>query len=315
MTSPRASGCGCRASWAAAAAHRRRRRQQEYAPARPAALEGRATSRPSPTTTTCPTASTSGCSGRPWPTPAPCTRRATPRWRRPSSPSTTWSRASWGCEPGMRLLDVGCGWGGMVMHAARRVRRARRSGVTLSRHRPSGRRRRSPRPGLSELAEVRHLDYRDVAGDRLRRDQLDRAHRAHRPGQAPALLPFLYDRLRPGGRLLNHCITEPSTPTKRAQGWFISRYVFPDGELDGGRASSCREMHDAGFEVRHEENLREHYALTLRAWVAQPRRALGRGGRRGRPGDRPGVAALHGRAQARLRAQQHPAAPGARACR
>ncbi len=91
---------------------------------------------------------------------------------------------------------------------------------------------------------------------------------------------------------------------------FIARYVFPDGQLEPvGLLIS--EMNDAGFEVRHEENLREHYALTLHAWGAQPRGALGRRGRRRRDRAGPGVAALHGRLRAGLRARQHPAAPGA----
>jgi len=73
--------------------------------------------------------------------------------------------------------------------------------------------------------------------------------------------------LRPGGRLLNHCITLPNNNEAIRRGWFISRYVFPDGELTGvGRLASV--MHDIGFEVRHEENLREHYALTTAAWSA-----------------------------------------------
>ncbi|HEX6878540.1 MAG TPA: class I SAM-dependent methyltransferase, partial [Nocardioidaceae bacterium] len=72
-------------------------------------------------------------------------------------------------------------------------------------------------------------------------------------------------RLRPGGRVLNHCITRKDNRSREKTGAFIDRYVFPDGELTGsGRIIT--EMQDAGLEVRHEENLREHYALTLTAW-------------------------------------------------
>jgi len=80
----------------------------------------------------------------------------------------------------------------------------------------------------------------------------------------PSYFGFLLDRLKPGGRLLNHSITRPDNRF-RSTGAFIDRYIFPDGELIGsGRIIA--EAQDAGFEVRHEENLREHYALTLAAW-------------------------------------------------
>ncbi|MDX6434672.1 MAG: cyclopropane-fatty-acyl-phospholipid synthase, partial [Streptosporangiaceae bacterium] len=87
-------------------------------------------------------------------------------------------------------------------------------------------------------------------------------------GQAnlPAYFSFRYGRLRPGGRILNHTITRPDNTVEsiRREG-FINRYVFPDGELEGP-GYILSKMHDAGFEVRHEENLREHYAKTLAAW-------------------------------------------------
>ena len=79
-----------------------------------------------------------------------------------------------------------------------------------------------------------------------------------------AYFAFLRDRLVPGGRLLNHCITRPDNRS-RTPGPFIDRYVFPDGELTGsGRIIT--EIQDVGLEVRHEENLREHYALTCTRW-------------------------------------------------
>src|SRR5262249_34159486 len=83
----------------------------------------------------------------------------------------------------------------------------------------------------------------------------------------PAYFGFLHGKLRPGGRLLNHCITRPDNRSPARTGGFINRYVFPHGERAGpGRTIS--QMHDNGFEVRHEENLREHYATTLAAWCA-----------------------------------------------
>ena len=109
----------------------------------------------------------------------------------------------------MRLLDVGCGWGGMVRHAVKNYG-VTALGVTLSRQQAAWAARPSSGRGSSDLAEVRHRDYRDVPRDRLRRGQLDRPDRAHRgASNYPAYFAFLRDRLRDGGRLLNHCITRP----------------------------------------------------------------------------------------------------------
>ena len=81
----------------------------------------------------------------------------------------------------------------------------------------------------------------------------------------PSYFSFIRAKLRPGGRVLNHCITRPDNNARAETGAFIDRYVFPDGELTGsGRIITA--MQDADLEVRHEENLREHYAKTLRHW-------------------------------------------------
>jgi len=170
-----------------------------------------------------------------------------------------------GLREGMRLLDVGCGWGGMVMHAAR-VYGVRALGVTLSRQQAEWARRAIEAAGLRDLAEVRHLDYRDVTESGF--DAVSSIGLTEHIGKAnlPSYFSFLYRKLKPGGRLLNHCITRPDNrePAIR-QGGFINRYVFPDGELEGpGHLVSV--MHDTGFEVRHEENIREHYAMTLAGW-------------------------------------------------
>ena len=169
-------------------------------------------------------------------------------------------------RPGMRLLDVGCGWGGMVMHAAQHYG-VKALGVTLSRRQAEWAQKAIAEAGLGDVAEVRHLDYRDVEESQF--DAIASIGLTEHIGvrQMPAYFAFLHRRLRPGGRLLNHCITEPDNRTSVARNGFISRYIFPDGELTGvGRIIS--DMHDAGFEVRHEENLREHYALTTAAWAA-----------------------------------------------
>jgi cyclopropane-fatty-acyl-phospholipid synthase len=172
-----------------------------------------------------------------------------------------------GLQPGMRLLDVGCGWGGMVMHAARHFG-VKALGVTLSEQQALWAQRAIKEAGLEELAEVRHLDYRDVPETDF--DAVSSIGLTEHIGKAqlPGYFSFLAGKLRPGGRLLNHCITRPDNLGKASvRGGFIFRYVFPDGELEGpGYIVSA--MHDNGFEVRHSENLREHYALTLTAWCA-----------------------------------------------
>jgi len=172
-----------------------------------------------------------------------------------------------GLRPGMRLLDVGCGWGGMVRHAAREYG-VQALGVTLSKQQASWAQRAIEEQGLSGLAEVRHLDYRDVTEGDF--DAVSSIGLTEHIGQAqlPGYFSFLLGKLRPEGRLLNHCITRPDNQgPARVAGGFINRYVFPDGELEGpGFLLSL--MNDTGFEVRHEENLREHYALTLAGWCA-----------------------------------------------
>jgi cyclopropane-fatty-acyl-phospholipid synthase len=167
-------------------------------------------------------------------------------------------------KPGMRLLDVGCGWGGMVMHAAKYYG-VRALGVTLSANQAEWAQKRIAQEGLGDLAEVRHLDYREVVETDF--DVISSIGLTEHIGDAnlASYFQMLYSKLRVGGRLLNHCITRPDNMQDPRTESFINRYVFPDGELLGpGRIIT--EMNDTGFEVRHEENLREHYALTLAAW-------------------------------------------------
>ncbi|MFI7537990.1 class I SAM-dependent methyltransferase [Streptosporangium sp. NPDC049376] len=172
-----------------------------------------------------------------------------------------------GLKPGMRLLDVGCGWGGMVMHAAREYG-VKALGVTLSRQQAEWAQKAIAEAGLSELAEVRHMDYRDVQESGF--DAVSSIGLTEHIGkdQLSFYFKFLYGKLVPGGRILNHCITRPTGVEKTINaGGFINRYVFPDGELESV-GHLIRQMEDLGFEIRHEENLREHYAQTLRHWCA-----------------------------------------------
>ena len=166
-------------------------------------------------------------------------------------------------RPGQRLLDVGCGWGGMVRHASRHYG-VHALGVTLSAQQAEWGKAAIDREGLGDLAEVRHLDYRDVMESDF--DAVSSIGLTEHVGvrNYPAYFAHLRDRLRPEGRLLNHCITR-SHNRRQDIGAFLDRYVFPDGELTGsGRIIT--EAQDAGLEVMHEENLRHHYALTLAGW-------------------------------------------------
>jgi cyclopropane-fatty-acyl-phospholipid synthase len=166
-------------------------------------------------------------------------------------------------KPGQRLLDVGCGWGGMVRHAAKHYG-VKVLGVTLSQEQATWAQAEIKRQGLEDLAEVRFLDYRDVTETGF--DAISSIGLTEHIGvkNYASYFAFMRDHVKTGGRILNHCITRPHNKTM-STGAFIDRYVFPDGELTGvGRITTAAQ--DAGLEVRHVENLREHYAMTLRGW-------------------------------------------------
>ncbi|MFD3327144.1 class I SAM-dependent methyltransferase [Streptomyces sp. NPDC058701] len=172
-------------------------------------------------------------------------------------------------RPGDRLLEVGCGWGSMALHAAREYG-VRVTGVTLSREQAAYARKRVAGEGLADLVEIRIQDYRDV--DDGPYDAVSSIGMAEHVGadRYRDYARTLYALLRPGGRLLNHQIARRPDPDEEAYriNEFIDAYVFPDGELSP-LGTTVGELERAGFEVRDVEALREHYALTLRAWVAR----------------------------------------------
>lgn len=170
-----------------------------------------------------------------------------------------------GLKPGDRLLDVGCGWGGMVRYAA--ARGVRVIGVTLSKEQVEWGQAAIEADGLGDLAEIRLQDYRDVPErDFDAVSSIGITEHVGRDNYA-AYFRTLHSYLRRGGLLLNHCITRPDNSGRVKAGQFIDRYIFPDGEL-AGAGTVHLEAENAGFEVLHEENLRQHYAFTLRDWCA-----------------------------------------------
>lgn len=166
---------------------------------------------------------------------------------------------------GARLLDVGCGWGSMVIHAAREYG-ATAVGITLSPHQAEYAQKRVADAGLADAVEIRLQDYRDLGGERF--DAISSIGMFEHVGEEQMAVYFttLSSLLRPQGRLLNHAISRHGGSKMHGRS-FIHRYVFPDGELLDV-ADVVKAMESAGLEVRDVESLREHYALTLRHWLA-----------------------------------------------
>ncbi|WP_070013453.1 SAM-dependent methyltransferase, partial [Streptomyces abyssalis] len=180
---------------------------------------------------------------------------------------------------GGRLLDVGCGWGSLVLHAAREYG-VRAVGITLSQEQATYARKRVAEEGLTDRVEIRVQDYREVCDGPY--DAISSIGMAEHVGRERYRLyaDDLYGLLRPGGRLLNHQIGRRPVTDESAYevDEFIDAYVFPDGEL-APVGQTVAVLEEAGFEVRDLESLREHYALTLRAWVANLEAAFGEAAR------------------------------------
>jgi cyclopropane-fatty-acyl-phospholipid synthase len=179
-----------------------------------------------------------------------------------------------GLRPGMRLLDVGCGWGGMAMHAAR-FYGVEAVGITISKNQAELARKRVADAGLANQVDIRIQDYRDLSDGPF--DAISSIGMFEHVGLAHLSRYFeiLHGLLTPSGRLLNHQIGRTPDLARRwnlrsnaalARNGFIHRYVFPDGELhEVGDVVGA--MQRTGFEARHMESLREHYGFTLRRWV------------------------------------------------
>jgi cyclopropane-fatty-acyl-phospholipid synthase len=171
-----------------------------------------------------------------------------------------------GLQAGMRLLDIGCGWGGMAIHAASRYG-VGVVGVTVSKEQAEMARKRVAEASLADRVTIRLEDYRDV--DDGPYEAVSSIGMFEHVGEVRLVEYFqkVHDLLTPGGRFLNHAISRPSGSEPLPKRSFVGRYVFPDGELhEVGRVISA--MQQLGLEVRDVESLREHYAKTLRHWVA-----------------------------------------------
>jgi cyclopropane-fatty-acyl-phospholipid synthase len=167
-------------------------------------------------------------------------------------------------QPGDRFLDIGCGWGALVLHAAQRFG-ARSTGCTLSLRQAEHATQRVREEGLAERVAIREMDYRDVTGEFDKISSVGMFEHVGR-SQLEVYLRKIYELLAPEGLFLNHGITRPSPVRNDAQSMFIARKVFPGGQLVH-LEDVVQAAEKLGFEVLDVENLRRHYALTCRAWV------------------------------------------------
>lgn len=173
---------------------------------------------------------------------------------------------------GERFLDIGSGWGALILHAAKHYG-VRAHGITLSEQQLNWTKARIEQEGLQHLVSVELLDYRDLKAD-VCYDKIASIGMFEHVGlnNLPLYFQAVSRVLKPDGLFLNHGITHET------EGWektlsteFINRYIFPDGQLDTV-SNIQRAMEQSSFVIEDVESLRQHYALTLRAWVARPER-------------------------------------------
>lgn len=169
-------------------------------------------------------------------------------------------------EPGERFLDIGCGWGSLVLHAAG-SHRAQAYGITLSREQEATAKRRIRQAGLDGGCKAELRDYRDLEGSLPPFDKISSVGMSEHVGlkNLPLYFGIAYRMVKPGGMILNHAIARSSLSPIRPDS-FVGRYVFPDGQLVT-LSETLTAAESQGFEVRDVENLREHYEITLRRWV------------------------------------------------
>lgn len=174
-------------------------------------------------------------------------------------------------QPGDRMLDIGCGWGGLILYAAINYR-VQALGITLSREQEKVANQRIRRAQMKQSCTVELRDYRELASLQITFDKIASVGMVEHVGLAklPTYFSVAHQILKPGGVFLNHGIKRShGSPPRKAS--FIDKHVFPDVELTT-LPQSIQTAEAAGFEVRDVENLREHYELTLRHWVEQLQR-------------------------------------------
>ncbi|EPG5418558.1 class I SAM-dependent methyltransferase [Pseudomonas aeruginosa] len=172
-------------------------------------------------------------------------------------------------HPGEHLLDIGCGWGALILHAAQ-YHRVHAHGITLSREQLALAREQIDAAGLQALVTVECCDYRDLKGQQVY-DKIASVGLSEHLG--PDNLPLFFDTvhrlLKDSGLFLNQGITQcPDGGQRTASARLINRYLFTDGQPDT-LGSLVRRMEQAQLEVTDVESLRRHYGLTLRLWVSR----------------------------------------------
>jgi cyclopropane-fatty-acyl-phospholipid synthase len=180
-------------------------------------------------------------------------------------------------KPGETLLDIGCGWGGLIIYAAQKYG-IRATGITLSEEQHHLANARIAAAGL-QGTKVKLLDYRDITGTTF--DKIVSVGMFEHVGRKklPDYFGYAYNLLKPGGLFLNHGISLAANSLQQTSalttildrkilgsGSFTQRYIFPDGELmPVSEVNIIAEQ--TGFDIHHVENWRKHYALTLRHWL------------------------------------------------